>query len=123
MMKFLHIAFVALAMLGGAHKISSIEVERGWVNLYDETGKKYKSLNANTVGEIQGYSSTFFVSRNGAWIHLYDAEGKKYKDLNANTVGTVLSVAGDTFTSRNGAWIFTWDKEGKKISQRAAHSF
>lgn len=120
MMKFLHITLVALAVLAGARKISNVEVKGGWVNLYDENGKKYKSLNAKTVGEIQGFSSTFFVSKNGAWIHLYDAEGKKYKDLNATTVGEVIGVAGDTFTSRNGPWIHTWDKNGKKISSRAA---
>lgn len=120
MMKFLHIALVVLAMLAGAHKISSIEVKGGWVNLYDENGKKYQSINANTVGEIQGYSSTFFVSKSGGWIHLYDAEGKKYKDINANTIGTVISVTGNTFTSRNGSWIITWDKDGKKVSSRAA---
>ena len=120
MMKFLHTAFLALALLAGAHRISNIEVKGGWVNLYDESGKKYKSLNAKTVGEIQGYSSTFFVAKNGSWILLYDAEGKKYKDLNANTIGEILSVSGETFTSRSGAWIITWDRSGKKISSRSA---
>lgn len=119
-MKIINAALIAIAMLAGAHKISNIEVKNGWVNLYDETGKKYKDLNANTVGEIQGYSSTFFVSKSGGWIHLYDAEGKKYKDLNANTVGTVLSVSGDTFTTRNGSWITTRDRNGKIISSRTA---
>ena len=120
MTKFLQIIALVAVLVAGEHKISNIEVRSGWVNLYDETGKKYMSLNANTVGEIQGYSSTFFVSRSGGWIHLYDAEGKKYKDLNANTVGTILSVSGDTFTSRSGSWIVTWDKNGKKVSSRAA---
>lgn len=43
MMKFLRITLVALAVLAGAHKISNVEVKGGWVNLYDENGKKISS--------------------------------------------------------------------------------
>lgn len=120
MTKFLHLLILVLALLTGVHKISTIEVKSGWVHLYDENGKKYKSLNENTVGEIQGYSSTFFISQTHGWIHLYDAEGKKYKDLNVNTIGEVIGVSGDRFTSRKGTWIITWDKNGKKLSSRSA---
>ena len=55
-MKIINAALIAIAMLAGAHKISNIEVKNGWVNLYDETGKKYKSLNANTVGTVLSVS-------------------------------------------------------------------
>jgi hypothetical protein len=77
MMKFSHIALVALAMLAGAHKISSIEVKGGWVNLYDESGKKYKSLNANTTGDVLSVTGDTFTSRNGSWIITWDKDGKK----------------------------------------------
>lgn len=120
MMKFLHIALVALAMLAGAHKISSVESAGAWVYLYDDTGHKYKTLSASNVGEVKGYSATFFVSQNGAWVYLWDSEGTKYKTLSYSTVGDVTGVSGETFTSRNGAWIYTWDKDGKKINTRSA---
>lgn len=120
MMKFLHIALVALAMLAGAHKISSVESAGAWVYLYDDPGHKYKTLSASTVGEVKGYSATFFVSQNGAWVYLWDSEGTKYKTLSYSTVGDVTGVSGETFTSRNGAWLYTWDKDGKKINTRSA---
>lgn len=119
MMKYFLMALLGLAIASGAHRISTIEHSGSWIYLYDESGKKYQTLSANTVGEIIGYSSTFFVSRNGAWIYLWDSEGKKYKTISTKTIGEVISVTGDTFTSRNGNWIYTWDKDGKKISTRA----
>lgn len=118
-MKFLHIAVVALAVLAGAHKISSVETSGSWVYMYDDSGHRYKTLSASSVGEVKGYSSEFFVSQNGSWIYLYDSEGQRYKTLSASSVGTVTGVSGETFTSRNGSWIYTWDKEGKKINTRA----
>ena len=72
------------------------------------------------MGEVKGYSSTFFVSRNGSWVYLYDAEGRRYKTMSYSSVGDVTGVSGETFTSRNGSWIYTWTKEGKKINTRAA---
>lgn len=119
MMKFLHIPILALALLAGAHKISSVESNGTWVYMYDDSGHKYKTLSASSVGEVKGFSSTFFVSRKGAWIYLYDSEGKKYKTLSYSTVGDVTGVSGDTFTSRKGNWIYTWNKEGRKINTRA----
>lgn len=76
-MKFLHIALVALAMLAGAHKISSIEVKGGWVNLYDAEGKKYKDINANIIGTVLSVTGDTFTSRNGSWIITWDKNGKK----------------------------------------------
>jgi hypothetical protein len=120
MMKYLAMAFLGLTMLSGTHRISSIERSGAWIYLYDDSGKKYQTLNAGSVGEIIGYSSTFFVSRSGSWIYLWDTEGKKYKTLNAGTIGEVLTVSGDTFTSRSGSWIYTWNRNGNKINTRAA---
>ena len=120
MMKFLHIALVALAVLAGAHKISSVETSGSWVYMYDDSGHRYKTLSASSVGEVKGFSADFFVSQNGNWIYLYDSEGQRYKTLSASSVGEVTGVSGETFTSRNGSWVYTWDKDGKKINTRAA---
>ena len=120
-MKSLTIAVLSLAILAGSHQISRVERDGSWVYMYDESGKKYQTLSANSVvGDVLGYSSTFFVSRNGNWIYLYDAEGKRYKTMSTGTVGDVIGVAGNTFTSRNGNWIYTWDKNGKKLNTRSA---
>ena len=120
MMKFLAMALFGLSVAAGIHRISNIEQSGSWIYLYDESGKKYKTLSASSVGEIVDYSSTFFVSRSGSWIYLWDAEGKKYKTLSASSIGTIIGVTGDTFTSRSGSWIYTWDRNGKKINTRAA---
>lgn len=101
--------------------ISSVETNGSWVYLYDAKGNKYKTLTASYVGEVKGYSSTFFVSRNGSWIYLWDSNGNKYKTLTYSYVGDVIGVAGDTFTSRNGSWIYTWNSKGDKINTRTAH--
>ena len=119
-MKYLAMALIALMMAQGAHKLSSVEQSGAWIYLYDDSGKKYKTLSASTVGNVLGYSYTFFVSRNGSWIYLWDSDGQKYKTMNATTVGEVIGVSGETFTSRNGAWIYTWDRKGNKINTRAA---
>ena len=102
-----------------AQSISHIETTKNWYYIYDQDGKKIKTL-SSTIGELQGFSSTFFVVKSGSWYYIYDANGKKTKTLSESTVGKVLSVSGDTFTSRRGAWIYTWSKEGKKINTRAA---
>jgi hypothetical protein len=122
MIKLLAImAFSLSTLAGGGHVISSVETRNGWVFMYDENGKKYQTLSVNSVGEVKGFSSTFFVSVNNSWVYLYDAEGRRYQTLSLNSVGEVIGVAGDTFTSRNGGWIYTWSKEGRKINTRSAH--
>lgn len=103
-----------------AQSISHIETTKNWYYIYDQDGKKTKTL-STTIGELQGFSSTFFVVKCGSWYYIYDANGKKTKTLGESTVGKVLSVSGDTFTSQVGSWIYTWSKEGKKISTRSAH--
>ena len=103
-----------------AQSISHIETTKNWYYIYDQDGKKIKTL-STYIGELQGFSSTFFIVKSGSWYYIYDAKGNKTKTISEYTVGTVLSVTGETFTSRQGSWIYTWDKEGKKISTRAAH--
>ena len=103
-----------------AQSISHIETTKNWYYIYDQDGKKIKTL-SSTIGELQGFSASFFVVKSSSWYYIYDANGKKKKTLSESTVGKVLSVSGETFTSQVGSWIYTWSKEGKRISTRSAH--
>ena len=120
MSRFLISLAVVGALLSSTHRIASVETSGNWIYMYDDSGNRYKTLSVSSVGEVLGYSSTFFVSRNGSWVYLYDSEGKRYKTLSYSSVGDVIGVGGDTFTSRNGSWVYTWDSQGKKINTRAA---
>ena len=118
--RILTILALTVAVMASVHMISSVETNGSWIYMYDESGHRYKTLSVSSVGEVKGYSSTFFVSRNGSWIYLFDSEGRRYRTMSYSSVGDITGVAGDTFTSRNGSWIYTWNKDGKKISTRAA---
>lgn len=102
-----------------AQGISHIETTKAWYYIYDQNGKKVKTL-STTIGELQGFSSSFFIVKSGSWYYIYDATGKKTKTMSVSSIGRILSVSGDTFTSQSGSWIYTWSKGGKKISTRAA---
>lgn len=75
--KILSILTISLAILAGAHKISSVETSGSWVYLYDDAGHRYKTLSASSVGEVTGVSGDTFTSRNGAWVFTWDKDGKK----------------------------------------------
>lgn len=103
-----------------AQSISHIETTKAWYYIYDQDGKMIKTL-STSQGELKGYSSTFYIIRQGTAFYItYDVNGKRLHTFGVGSVGEILSVSGDTFTSRNGAWIYTWRKEGKKINTRAA---
>ena len=103
-----------------AQSISHIETTKNWYYIYDQDGKKIKKL-STSQGELKGYSSTFYIIRQGSAFYVtYDVNGKRLHTFGAASVGEILAVSGDTFTSRLGTWIYTWSKEGKKISTRAA---
>jgi len=120
-MKKLLLSIVLLLSVANlqAQSISHIETTKNWYYIYDQDGKIIKTL-SSTIGELQGFSASFFVVKSGSWYYIYDANGKKTKTLSESTVGKVLSVSGETFTSQVGSWIYTWSKEGKKIGTRAA---
>lgn len=120
MSKLITILALVLVMGANTHRISSVETRDGWIYYYDESGRKYKTLSASSVGEVKGYSSTFMVSIKDRWLYLYDSEGKKYHTMSTTTTGEVIGVAGDTFTTRNSGWIYTWDRNGKTINTRSA---
>ena len=103
-----------------AQSISYIETTKNWYYIYDQDGKKIKTL-STSQGELKGYSSTFYIIKQGSAFYVtYDVNGKRLHTFGAASVGEILAVSGDTFTSKQGAWIHTWTKEGKKISTRAA---
>lgn len=103
-----------------AQSISHIETTKSWYYIYDQDGKKIKTL-STSQGELKGYSSSFYIIKQGSAFYItYDVNGKRLHTFGVGSVGEILSVSGDTFTSHNGAWIYTWRKEGKKISTRAA---
>ena len=103
-----------------AQSISHIETTKNWYYIYDQDGKKIKTL-STSQGELKGYSSTFYIIKQGSAFYVtYDVNGKRLHTFGVASVGEILAVSGDTFTSRLGMWIYTWSKDGKKISTRAA---
>ena len=121
-MKKLVLSIVLLLSVANlqAQNISHIETTKSWYYIYDQDGKKIKTL-STSQGELIGYSSTFYIIKQGSAFYVtYDVNGKRLHTFGAASVGEILAVSGDTFTSRQGAWIYTWSKEGKKISTRAA---
>ena len=103
-----------------AQSISHIETTKNWYYIYGQDGKKIKTL-STSQGELKGYSSTFYIIKQGSAFYVtYDVNGKRLHTFGVASVGEILAVSGDTFTSRLGVWIYTWSKDGKKISTRAA---
>ncbi len=116
---FITIMLLSVANLQ-AQSISHIETTKSWYYIYDQNGKKIKTLSTSQE-ELKGYSSTFYIMKQGSAFYItYDVNGKRLHTFGAASVGEILAVSGDTFTSRQGAWIYTWSKEGKKINTRAA---
>ena len=102
-----------------AQKISFIKTTNSWYYIYDDSGKKIKTV-SKTIGELKGYSANFYIIQRGTWIYTYDPNGKKLHTFTVSSVGKILSVTGDSFTTQKGSWIYTWKKDGKKISTRSA---
>lgn len=53
-MMYLTIAVLSLAILAGSHQISRVKRDGSWVCMYNESGKKYQTLSANSVGDVIG---------------------------------------------------------------------
>ena len=121
MKKLLLILALTCSVIGlRAQSISYIETTKSWYYIYDQNGKKIKTI-STSQGELKGYSNSFYIMKQGSAFYItYDPSGKRIYTFGASSVGEVLACSGDTFTSRNGVWIFTWRKDGKKISTRAA---
>ena len=103
-----------------AQSISHIETTKNWYYIYDQDGKKIKTL-STSQGELKGYSSTFYIIKQGSAFYVtYDVNGKRLHTFGVSGVGEILAVSGDTFTSRQASWIYTWSKDGKEINTRVA---
>ena len=89
-----------------AQKISHIQTTNSWFYIYDDSGKKIKTV-STTIGELKGYSANFYIIQHGTWIYTYDPTGKKLHTFAVSSVGKILSVAGDSFTTQKGSWIYT----------------
>lgn len=116
----LFVLLCAVVSMQAQKEISYIETTQNWYYIYDESGKKIKTLYRSGIGDIKGWGKDFFVAKRGAFYLICDAEGKTLKTLGVQSVGEVVSVSGSTFTSRLGPWIYLWSKEGKKIQTRGA---
>ena len=112
--------WVSVSVQAQQKEISHIETTKNWYYIYDESGKKIKTLYRNGIGDIKGWGKDFFVTKRGAYYLICDAEGKTLKTLGAQSVGEVVSVSSSTFTSRLGVWVYTWNKDGKKVQTRGA---
>ncbi len=116
---FLICVFVSLQN-ADAQTISHIEQNNSWYYIYDQDGKKIKTL-STSQGTIVAHGSSFYILRQGNSFYVcYDVNGKRLCCLSVSYVGDIISASGDTFTSRNRSWIYTWDKFGKKINTRTA---
>ena len=78
MMKYLTIAVLSLAILAGSHQISRVERDRSLVCMYNESGKKYQTLSANSVGDVivlagKGHED-YQVLPNNVHIHMDERE-------------------------------------------------
>lgn len=82
-MKYLTLALIGLMIATNAHQISSVERNGSWIYMFDEHGKKYKTLSASTVGDVMGVSGDTFTSRNGSWVYTWDRNGKKINTRSA----------------------------------------
>ena len=60
-----------------AQSISHIETTKSWYYIYDQDGKKIKTL-STSQGELKGYSSSFYIIKQGSAFYItYDVNGKR----------------------------------------------
>ena len=120
-MRILGIILLLLITIGSkAQGISYIETTKGWYYIYDQSGKRIKTI-SSSQGELAGYSSNFYIIKQNSGFYItYDVTGKRLHTFSTNSMGEILNATGDTFTSKNGSWIYTWNKDGKRISTVSA---
>ena len=60
-----------------AQSISHIETTKAWYYIYDQNGRKIKTI-STSQGELMGYSSSFYIIKQGSGFYVsYDANGKR----------------------------------------------
>ncbi len=89
---------IVLSFLGTslkAQSISHIETTKSWYYIYDQDGKKIKTI-STSQGELKGYSSTFYIIKQGSGFYItYDASGKRLHTFGASSVGEILGATGE----------------------------
>ena len=82
MKKLLFILALLCSAVGmKAQSISHIETTKNWYYIYDQNGKKIKTLSTGQ-GELKGYSSTFYIIKQGSAFYVtYDVNGKRLLHL------------------------------------------
>ena len=60
-----------------AQSISHIETTKSWYYIYDQDGKKTKTLSESTVGKVLSVSGETFTSKVGSWVYTWSKEGNK----------------------------------------------
>ena len=122
MKKSLIATWIVLALCAGSFaRISDIEKNGSWYYLYDEKGKRYKTMSVASVGELKGHSGTFFIGMNGEWYYFFDEKGNRFMTKSVKEIGTIKSVTNSGFTSRNNGFIYTWDMKGRRTGTRPAN--
>lgn len=102
MMKYLTIAIMSLAILAGSHQISRVASDGSWVYMYNESGKNYQTLSANSVGDVIGVAGNTFTSRNGNWIYTWDKKRQETQHPFRPIIGKRLrSYRINNFEKRN----------------------
>jgi len=66
MKNVIFITIMLFSVLGlRGQSISHIEITKNWYYIYDQNGKKIKTLSTNQ-GEPKGYSYTFYIIKQGS---------------------------------------------------------
>ena len=68
--QLLTIALMLATVSMQAQKISHIETTKSWYYVYDDNGKKIKTISTSVTGDT-------FTTMKGAWIYTWSKEGKK----------------------------------------------
>jgi len=115
---FFLVFFLYLIFFANAQTIGNIEKRDVWYNIYNEQGKKIKTVQSN-IGELVGFGAQFFIVKHDVWYYLYDQNAKKHKTLQAN-IGEIVSVESNSFVVKKDVWLHIYNSQGKKISTRQA---
>jgi len=117
------LGFLAMPMQAQTPQISNVEQASSWIYIYDQNGKRIKTISRGTAGDLVAWGTSFLISKKGGWYYLFDVQGKHYKSLSISSVGEIISASGDTFTTKLGGWVHTYDRNGKRIRTRSANSY
>ena len=97
--------------------IAKVQVEDPWIRVYGHNSERLSQmpyLNLNIIG----FSSDFFLTREGPWIITYDSGCHKIGQMLSKKV-KIRGVSNENFTIKDGSWIKMYDKYCCLINQRS----